>query len=105
MSSDTEQFLNYPFLLLTHLVCADREIHNKELNYLQILAEKKKVNDETHKEKEKILTQDESLLSLETVAKQISRTEQNSAIEDLLLMAFADGYFSPLERQMLEQVR
>ena len=105
MSSNNHQSLNYPFLLLTHLVCADREIHNKELNHLQILVEKKGINEETLNEKEKILTQDESLLSIETVAKQISSQEQNAVMGDLLLMAFADGYFSPLERQMLQQVR
>ena len=105
MSSKTDQSLNYPFLLLTHLVCADREIHNKELNHLQILAGKKGINKETLREKEKILTQDESLLSMEIVAEKISLQQQNATMGDLLLMAFADGYFSPLERQMLEQVR
>jgi hypothetical protein len=33
-TTNTDENLNYSFLLVTHIVCADRQIHNKELKYL-----------------------------------------------------------------------
>lgn len=44
--------LDYPFLLISHMVCAERQIHSEKM--------------------EKILAQDEHLLSVEDAACQVS---------------------------------
>lgn len=52
--SIVEEPLNYSFLLLTHMVCADQQLHTKELNYLQKLEQQTEVGQNTKEEKEKI---------------------------------------------------
>ncbi len=57
-----EEPLDYSFLLLTHMVCADQQIPTKELKYLHKLDQKIEVGQNTKEEKEKILAQDEHLI-------------------------------------------
>ena len=51
--------LDYGFLLLVHLVCADQQIHSEELKYLQELSERANISQCTKDEMEKILAQDD----------------------------------------------
>ncbi len=52
------QPLDYSLLLVTHMVCADRQIHSEELKALHQLVRKAKAEQLTNEEIEKILTQD-----------------------------------------------
>jgi len=96
--------LDYPFLLLTHLVCADRQIHREESKLLHELADQTQVGEQTIQEMEKILAQEKTLLPVETIAQQIPPQQQQEAMQQLLAIAYVDGLFSPLERQMIAQV-
>lgn len=96
--------INYNFLLTTHMVCADKCIHNKELTYLQTLEQQLRIGEQTIKEKEKILSQNENLLPVEIVAKKIPLNEQSEVMWQLLQLACNDGYCHPLEREMAKQV-
>lgn len=96
--------LDYQILLATHLVCADQQIHSQELKFLRELVTKSSVGQSTMDEKEKILAQDESLLSLENIARQILPSQQSEVMGQLLALAYIDGFFSPLEREMVIQV-
>lgn len=96
--------LDYPFLLLTHLVCADRQIHREESKLLHELADQTQVGKQTIPEMEKILTQEKTLLPVEDIAQQIPEEQQREAMQQLLALAYVDGLFSPLEQQMIAQV-
>lgn len=104
MSPLISEKINYQFLLLTHMVCADRQIHSEEAKTLQELAKNAKMASKTIEEMEKILSQDEDLISVEAVACQIPPGEQSEAIRQILSIAYTDGYFSPLEREMVNEV-
>lgn len=100
----TDEPLAYPFLLLTHLVCADQQIHNQELLYLRQLERTLEIGQATLEEKEKILSQDEQMLSVEVVAKKIVKHQRDRLMKQMLTLAHIDGFYSPLEKQMIEQV-
>jgi uncharacterized tellurite resistance protein B-like protein len=104
MSLLTSKGINYQFLLLTHMVCADEQIHSEEAKVLQELAQNAKMATQTIEEMEKILSQDENLISVKDVAHQIPAGEQSETMQQILAIAHVDGYFSPLEREMVEQV-
>ncbi|AFY32862.1 GTPase [Calothrix sp. PCC 7507] len=104
MSLLTYQQINYQFLLLTHMVCADEQIHSEEAKALKELAQQAKMGTHTIEEMEKILSQDENFISVEEVARQLPAGEQSEAMRQIIAIAYIDGYFSPLEREMVNQV-
>lgn len=103
-TSATHQPLDYRFLLIAHIVCAEQQIHCKTSQALQEIATQTEVGDYTVAEMEKILTQDEDRLSLKDVASRVPIAEQNEAMQQILALAHGDGFFSPLEREMVETV-
>ncbi|MHC5673518.1 GTPase [Nostoc sp.] len=103
-TTTTDETLDYSFLLVTHMVCADQQIHNKELKYLYALNSTTKLGRRTKEEKEKILIQDENLIPVDFVAQKVLSEQQNWAMGQILVMAYVDGFYSPLEHQMVEQV-
>ncbi len=96
--------LDYTFLLVAHIVCAEKQIHCQTAQALQEIATQTEVGDDTIAQMEKILTQDENRLSVEEVASRIPPDKQNEAMDQILALAHLDGLFSPLERDMVEKV-
>ena len=102
--SKADEIIDYSFLLLPHIVCADGQIHNKEAQTLHELAQQSNMGKRTIEEMEKILAQDENSLSVEDVANKILPDEQNEVMQQILAIAYVDGFFSPLEREMVNLV-
>ena len=95
--------LDYEFLLFIQLVCADRQIHSKEIVFLNELANTMNVSIETIEEKEKILSQ-QSDLSLDKIVNKISPTQQQKVKDILIKIAKIDDYFAPLEQSMIANI-
>ncbi len=104
MSKAITEHLDYPFLLATHMVCADQQIHNKELKALRELATYISASQQTIAEMEKILAQEENQLSISDLARKVPPGQQSEAMSQMLAIAYIDGFCSALERQMAEQV-
>ena len=104
LSSRTTEHLDYPFLLVTHMVCADQQIHSEESKSLRELATQIGASQRTLAEMEKILAQEENQLFVEDLARKVSPGEQSEAMSQMLAIAYVDGFCSALERQMAEQV-
>ena len=104
LSSRTTEHLDYPFLLVTHMVCADQQIHSEESKALRELATQIGASQRTLAEMEKILAQEENQLSVEDLAPKVSPGEQSEAMSQMLAIAYVDGFCSALEREMAEQV-
>ncbi len=96
--------LDYSFLLLTHIICADQQIHVQESRALRELAQQVRVDELTLQEMEKILGQEDTQISLETAAQNVPLSQRTESLRQLLAIAYVDGYFSPLERQVIDQV-
>ena len=103
-NSTANESLNYPFLLLSHMVCTEQQIHRDTAQALQELASQTKMGEDTIAEMEKILTQDKQRLSVEEIASKIAPNQQQETLRQLLAMGYVDGFFSPLERELIEQV-
>ena len=104
ITSRTTEHLDYPFLLVTHMVCADQQIHSEESKALRELATQIGASQRTLAEMEKILAQEENQLFVEDLARKVSPGEQSEAMSQMLAIAYVDGFCSALERQMAEQV-
>ncbi|MGD1716866.1 GTPase [Dapis sp. BLCC M172] len=104
MKQSPDEELDYPFLLVAQMVCADQQIHSEESKALQELAQQSKVGKLTLAEMEKILTQDEYQLSVTEIASQVAPQQRNEAMWQILSIAYVDGFCSALERQMAQQV-
>jgi putative ribosome biogenesis GTPase RsgA/uncharacterized tellurite resistance protein B-like protein len=104
ITSRTTEHLDYPFLLVTHMVCADQQIHSEESKALRELATQISASQRTLGEMEKILAQDENQMSVEDLARKVSPGKQSEAMSQMLAIAYIDGFCSALERQMAEQV-
>lgn len=96
--------IDYRFLLLTHLMCADQQIHSEETKALRELSSLAIIGQNTLVEMEKILAQDDNYLSLQEVACRVPPGQQNEAMRQILAIAYIDGYFAPLERELVEQI-
>jgi tRNA U34 5-carboxymethylaminomethyl modifying GTPase MnmE/TrmE/uncharacterized tellurite resistance protein B-like protein len=103
-TTTADEQLDCPFLLVTHMVCADQQIHSEESKALRSLADQARIGQRTLDEMEKILAQDEHHLSVEDVARRVPPGQQSEAMRQILALAYIDGFFSPLEREMVEQV-
>ncbi len=91
-------------MLVTHIVCADQQIHSEESKYLKELGDRTNISQHTKDEMEKILAQNSQHLTVDCIAKQVSVGQQSEVMRQILAIAYADGYFAPLERKMVESI-
>lgn len=96
--------IDYPFLLVTHMVCADQQIHSQQSKALHELASQIRVGKRTLEEMEKILAQDEHQMSVKDVTCKVPPSQQSEAMQQILALAYIDGFLSPFERMMVERV-
>lgn len=104
MPTIANEQLNYQFLLLTYIVCADQQIHSEEAKALRELAQVASINECTLQEMEKILAQEPNHLSFEAIADQIPHGKQTETMRQVLAIAHIDGYFAPLERKLVNEI-
>lgn len=100
----SNESIDYNLILIAHIICADQQIHSDEAKALHELAEAVNANQQTIDETEKIFSQDKHLISVEDAAKKIKPNERSESIRQVLAIAYVDGFFSPLEREMVEKI-
>lgn len=103
-SPQHREAIDYRFLLLAHIICADQQIHNQESRALRDLAEQAHVDESTLQEMEKILSQDDAYITLQDTAQNVPVGQRSEVLRQILAIAYIDGYFSPLEREVVNQV-
>ncbi len=96
--------LNYSFLLLVYMICADQQIHSGEAKALNNLANQAKINQLTLQSMDKILAQDRNCLSIEDIAQNVPMGQRSETLRQVLAIAYVDGFFAPLEREVVNQI-
>ena len=96
--------MNYELLLIAHIICADRQIHSEEVRYLNALSERNGAEKTTLELVERIFAQDENCLSVEDIARNISVETRQEVFFQVLEVAYVDGDFSPLEKNLIEKI-
>ena len=71
-----QEQIDYRFLLLTHIICADQQIHSKELEYLEELGDRTNISQQTKDEIDKIFTQDRQHITINHIANSVSIEER-----------------------------
>lgn len=99
-----KESLDYGFLLLAHIICADQQIHSHESRALRDLAKQAHIHELTLQEMEKILEQDDTHITLEKSAQNVPIGQRSEVLKQILAIAYIDGYFSPLERETVNQI-
>lgn len=100
----SREILDHGFLLLVHMICADQQIHSQESRALGDLVKQTHINEVTLQEMEKILGQDDAHVTLEESAQNVPVGQRSEVLRQVLAIAYIDGYFSPLEREVINQV-
>ena len=103
-SSQHRAALDYGFLLLTHVICADQQIHSQESRALRELADQAHINESTLQEMEKILGQDNLHISLKEATQSVPVGQRSEILRQIMAIAYIDGYFSPLEQEVVNQI-
>jgi uncharacterized tellurite resistance protein B-like protein/GTP-binding protein EngB required for normal cell division/predicted Zn-dependent protease with MMP-like domain len=96
--------LDYGFLLLAHIICADQQIHSHELQALRDLAREAHISDLTLREVEKVLEKYDTHISLGESVQKVPFDQRSEVLRQILAIAYIDGYFSPLEREVVNQI-
>ena len=102
--SKVTERLNYEFLLLVHLVCADKQIHSEEIKYLNELGDRANISQQTKNEMYKILAQDNHHLTLDSITNHLSVNEQSEIMQQILAIAHLDGDFSFEEEELINKI-
>jgi len=97
--------LHYQFLLLTHVICADGQIHSEEAKALHELGSQVQINEATQNEADKILSQESDCLSVREIAGKIPVNQQEETMRQVLAIAHVDGYYAPTEKQLVDTIR
>lgn len=97
--------LNFPYLLAVHTVCVDGQLHQNELQFLQLLGENIGVDPATEAAAELILAQSDQHLRLEVVLENIALDQRPRALSLAALAAQFDGALDRTEQKLLEQLR
>ena len=103
-SQHSQNLIDYGFLLLVHLVCADQQIHSEELKYLQELGHHAKISQLTKDEMEKILAKDDHHLTVDYIASRVPLIKRLNTMRQILAVAYADDFLSSLEREMIDRI-
>jgi len=96
--------LDYGFLLLAHIICADQQIHSHELKALRDLAREAHISDLTLREVKKVLEKYDTHISLGESVQKVPFDQRSKVLRQILAIAYIDGYFSPLEREVVNQI-
>jgi uncharacterized tellurite resistance protein B-like protein/GTP-binding protein EngB required for normal cell division len=99
-----QESLDYGFLLLAHIICADQQIHSHESRAIRDLAKQAHIHELTLQEMEKILGQDDTHITLEKSAQNVPVGQRREVLKQILAIAYIDGYFSPLEREAVNKI-
>ncbi|MGB3612217.1 MAG: GTPase [Elainellaceae cyanobacterium] len=96
--------IDHRFVLLAHVICADQQIHSRELRALKNLAQQLNANEATLQAIEKILEQGETQISIWSAAQAIPVGRRDEALRQAMAIAYSDGYFAPLEREFIDRL-
>ena len=64
----TQAKLDYGFLVLTHIVCADGQITSEKLQYLQEVGDRINISEQTKSAMQRILAQNQQHLMIDYIA-------------------------------------
>ena len=103
-SPERHKTIDYGVLLLAHIICADQQIHSKEAQVLRDLALRSHSDKSTLQEMEKILGQADDCMTLEEAAQQVPVEQQTESLRQVLAVAYVDGYFSPIEKEIVNRI-
>ena len=88
-------------LLLAHLVCADEQIHRRELTVLKTIAEQTEVSDDLENAIEKIFRDKPDKPRLDDLVDGVSKDDRLEALRLLLTVALADDHYCEDERAFI----
>jgi GTPase SAR1 family protein len=97
--------LNYPYLLAVHTLCVDGQLHQNELQFLQLFTQSFEINESTQAAAEAILAQADEHIDLEIVLQRIPPDQRLHALSMVALASRFDGFVDQTEQRLLEKIQ
>ena len=96
--------INYGFLLLVHLICADKQIYSEEVKYLNELSDFANISPQNKYEMYKILAQDSQHLTIDSIRQQIKIEQRTPVMKQILTIFYDEGLFGLSEEDAIARI-
>ena len=104
IEDNLQKKIDYTFLLYVHLACADGQIHSEESRIMEMLINELNINDITVNEMQKIIGQNDDMLSLDNTIENVLPQEYMNCLQILTTIAYSDGFCDVAEKEMINKI-
>ncbi|ELS02957.1 ATPase involved in chromosome partitioning [Xenococcus sp. PCC 7305] len=99
-----QEKLDYGFLVLTHIVCADRQIDSEKLQYLKELGDRRNISELTKAKMNKILAQNNPNLTVDYIANATINEQRSQVMQQILTTFYKQGLFGLPEQEAIMRI-
>lgn len=92
------------FLLMSHLICVDQQIHNSEEEMLQAYAKEMNLSDNIINEKQKIISLSDDCIQIKEIIYRFPKESRDECIKFLFIMSSVDNYMDEKEIEMITMI-
>ena len=92
-----QEKLDYGFLVLTHIVCADQQINSEKLKYLEELGAQRNISERTKDEMKRILADNNQSLKVDYI-------ETEKIMQQILATFYKQGLFGFSEQEAIQRI-
>ena len=99
-----QEKLDYGFLVLTHIVCADQQITPEKLQYLKEVGDRRNISEQTKAKMEKILAQNEKHLKVDYFANKKLNEQRSQVMQQILATFYKQALFGFSEEEAIKRI-
>ena len=99
-----QEKIDYGFLVLTHIVCADRQINSEKLNYLKELGDQRNISERTKDEMQRILAQNDQHLKVDYLTNEKLNEQRSLVMEQILTTFYEHRLFNFSEQEAIMRI-
>ena len=96
--------LDYGFLVLTHIVCADQQITSEKLQYLQEIGDRINISEQTKSVMQRILAQNQRHLMVDYIANETINKQRSLVMQQILATFYNQGLFGFSEEEAIKRI-
>ncbi|MGK7898761.1 MAG: AAA family ATPase [Xenococcus sp. (in: cyanobacteria)] len=97
----TQNKLDYGFLVLTHIVCADQQITSEKLQYLREVGDLRNISEQTKSAMQRILAQNQQHLKVDYIANETINEQRSLVMQQILATFYDNGLFNLSEQEAI----
>lgn len=103
-STVASEQLNYGFLLLSHIICANKQANSEELKYLKELGDRSFISQQTTDEINKILTKKSQHFTVDYITNKIGLEQLSRVMQQILATFYDQSLFGYSETAAIDRI-